>query len=67
LKNRFLRTIIPTIYSQIKQEVVMNVLKEQRIKLHEKRLLQKAHEVSKILILRLSLTIDIQEAKKKAV
>ena len=45
----------------------MNVLKEQRIKLHEKRLLQKAHEVSKILILRLSLTIDIQEAKKKAV
>jgi hypothetical protein len=46
----FLRTLYPKIYSQIKQEAVMNVLREQQIKLHEKRLKQKAYEVSKRVI-----------------
>jgi hypothetical protein len=50
LKKRYISTLAPTIFSQIKQEVVMSALREKRIKLHEKRLKQKSDEVSKRVI-----------------
>jgi hypothetical protein len=50
LKNKFLRTLTPSIYSQIKQEAFMKALIEQRIKQYEKRMKQKADELSKRVI-----------------
>jgi hypothetical protein len=53
LKTKFLTTLTPTIFSQIKQDAVMNALREQRM-LHEKKLKEKADEVSKRVFLGLS-------------
>jgi hypothetical protein len=51
----FLRTLSPTIFSQINKEAVMNFLREQRIKLYDKRIKQiTADELSKRVIYRLS-------------